>query len=188
MTLTAAKSEFIARVGELRSFCTTGSAWVFVCAAAFLDYLAKLTDGENRGRQGYIDFINKWLSQIRPGYKDFRYIGGETDLPIQMYHVLRCGIVHSLSLIPDQQARDKGGRDRSIALCHRAESIEKGLPHLSCYSSGAIKDAVLFVAEDFLDDIESVIKNIFEKADNDPKLKSNISTWLSQHPLITGGY
>jgi hypothetical protein len=181
-------TEFLARINELRKFCPAGSAWVFVCTSAFLEYLAKVIDGKNRKRQGYLDFVEKWLSQVRPDYKEFTYKGGATDLPIQMYHVLRCGIVHNLSLIPDEQARSKGGRDRSIVLCHRAESIKRGLPHLSNYSQGDIKDAALFVAEDFIDDIETVINNIFNKANADPTIGANIRDWLSQHPLIKGGY
>ena len=188
MPLKTAKTELLARVEELRIFCQTGSAWVFVCAAAFLDYLAKLVDGENRGRLGYINFITNWLSRINIRYVDFRYIGGTSDLPTQMYHVLRCGIVHSLSFIPDVQARERGGRDRSIALCHEAESKKKGLPHLSTFSVPGIDDAALFVAEYFLNDIEAVINIMFKQADSDPILKTNMEKWLNQHPFIKGGY
>jgi len=186
--LDEAKKEILSRLEELKVVCATGNAWVFVCAAALLDYLSRLVNGENKGAQGYKDFVTTWMSQVNNKYSNFTYINGKSDLSVQMYHVLRCGLVHSLSLIPDPKAVDRGGRDRSIVLCHRAESIEKGLPHLSPYNKGVISDAAVFVAEEFINDIEEAIKLIFIKAKQDAVLKDNILKWLSQHPIIIGGY
>jgi len=128
------------------------------------------------------------LSKVHTGYREFRYGCGATDLPEQMYHVLRCGIVHSLSLIPDPQARQSGGRDRPIVLAHRAECAERGLRHLSAYSTQAVPDAVLFVAEDFIDDLDTLLEMVFTEARRDTDLENRMLKWLADYPLITGGY
>lgn len=122
MTLDEAHQFLRGRLEEMRPWLPSQGAWVFVCAASFLEYLAKIVDGRDRGARGYKAFIRDWLTRIRLAYRTFRSRSGETDLPTQMYHVLRCGMVHSFSLIPDDRARIKGGRDRSIVLCHRPES------------------------------------------------------------------
>jgi hypothetical protein len=158
------------------------------CSAAFLEYLAKLSDGADTGGPGYKNFVTTWLARVRPAYASFRYRGGQADLPDQMYHVLRCGIVHSLSAIPDARARAKGGRDRSIILCHRAESQQRTMPHLSNYSTPQIPDAAVFVAEDFVDDISSVVEIMFTEAVPGSALERCMDTWLGQYPLLSGGY
>lgn len=173
---------------ELRMQCETGSPSVFLLAAAYLDYLPKLVNGADKKRVGYIEFIRTWLAAEREEYKTFRYKNGEQDLPDQMYHVLRCGIVHSFSFVPDQQGRESGARTRSIVIAHRKECIAKNLLHLSSYSTDAIKDAAVFVAEDFTEDIEKVTIRVFKRADVDARLRGNIGRWLAAHPPISGGY
>jgi hypothetical protein len=204
MDLQTAHGKFRERIEDIKEFCSTESPLVFVLASAYLDYLAKLSS------KGYKDFIIERLSKVRPGYKSFRFRCGEADLPVQMYHVLRCGILHSFSLIPDEVARERGGRDGSIVLFHRKGSQERGFSHLSNYAdskaaafsstvitSGSFShlsnhtdsetsDAAVFVAEDFVEDIEKVMEMLFAEAENNPRLKASMETWLQQHPLITG--
>lgn len=210
MDLQTAHSKFRERITDIKRFCSTGSPLVFVLASAYLDYLAKLSPGKDDHAKGYKDFITDWLSKVRPGYVSFRFRCGKADLPVQMYHVLRCGILHSFSLIPDEMARERGGRDRSIVLFHRKESQERDFSHLSNYAdskaaafsstvitSGSFShlsnptdsetpDAAVFVAEDFVEDIEKVMEMLFAEAENNPELKASMETWLQQHPLITG--
>ncbi len=176
------------RVNELEGICQNGTPWVFLCACAMLEYLAKIVNGADRKSKGYKDFIVDYLGRVRTEYKDFTYKNGNQDLPIQMYHVLRCGIIHSFSLIPDSTSVDQGGRDRPIVLCHKLESDRKGWSHLMQYSSDKINDAALFVAEEFVDDIARVVDLIFQKATKDPVLKRNIESWLKKHPPIAGGF
>jgi len=174
------------QIADIKRFCLTGSPLVFVLASAYLDYLAKLPPGKDDHAKGYKDFITNWLSRVRPGYESFRFHCGKADLPVQMYHVLRCGILHSFSLIPDERALKQGGRDRSIILFHRKESQEQGFSHLSNYADSKAPDAAVFVAEDLAEDIEKVMELLFAEAENNPELKANMETWLQQHPLITG--
>jgi hypothetical protein len=100
-----------------------------------------------------------------------------------MYHVLRCGIVHSFSLIADKQAKRDGGRDRSIVLAHRAS----GRKHLEACVDGRRNpklDAAVFVAEDFVADIEKVTNSIFAQSCTNKKLRLNMKTWWKVHPPI----
>jgi hypothetical protein len=186
MDLETAHRKFRERIADIRKFCSTGSPLVFVLASAFLDYLAKLPLGKDGGSQGYKDFAGHWLSKVRPTYTSFQFLCGSANLPVQMYHVLRCGILHSFSLIPDARARVRGGRDRSIVLFHRKESQERGFSHVSNYSDSKAPDAAAFVAEDFVEDIEKAMELLFAEAENDLQLRANMKTWLQQHPLITG--
>jgi len=178
MDLAAGREKLSHRIAELRDCCTSKSPWVFLGAAAYVEYLAKLAG------LSYKDFVSLRLALIRPEYAAFAYRSGKTDLPTQMYHVLRCGIVHSLSLIPDQRARNEGGRDRSIVLCHR----QSDAVHLSSVSSTLVPDAALFVAEDFVDDLARATEQLFEDAVHDAALERRISEHLRQHPLISGGF
>lgn len=188
MDLDQAEKYFTDRVKELRQSCGDRTPWVFLSASAMLEYLAKIVNGADRKAEGYKAFIRDYLSAVRTGYKDFIYKSGDRDLPTQMYHVLRCGIVHSFSLIPDSTALARGGRDRSIVLCHKLESDAKGWSHLMPYSSAKVSDAALFVAEEFVDDIALVVGLIFQKATEDSALKQNIESWLKKHPPIAGGF
>ena len=188
MTLSDAHQRFKDRLAELPALYPSGSPWVFLCAAALVEYLAKLVDGSDTGGLGYKNFVRNWLALIRPAYATFSYRSGQSDLPEQMYHVLRCGVVHNLSLIPAPAARAKGGRDRSIVLCHRPEAQQGHLFHLSNYATAEIADAAIFVAEDFVDDIDHVVERVFSAAVPGSTLEINMNRWLNEYPLLRGGY
>jgi len=181
---------FKVRLKELQCILKDGSPWGFLCAAAFLDCLSKLVYGEDRKRKGYKDFIKNYLSKINPSYASFTYRNREKDLPEQLYHVFRCGIVHQFSLVPDPQSRRSGGRSQSIVLCHRKESKRRNLSHLSQYSSGEISDAAVLVAEDFCKDLKSVVKLIFssQAKEIEPKITQNMKAWVKKYPPIKGGF
>lgn len=188
MHLDDASSYFLNRATELRRMCAHVDPWVFLASSAFLEYLAKLANGKDVGREGYKDFILQYLAQVRPLYRDFTDMNGLRDLPVQMYHILRCGIVHSFSLIPDKMASSAGGRERSIILCHAKERDDNGWTHLMQYKSPRVNDAALFVAEDFTVDIEKATHLLLCKARTDTALCGNIEAWLKNHPPIAGGF
>ncbi|HUW98182.1 MAG TPA: hypothetical protein VMV40_04965 [Acidiferrobacter sp.] len=178
--LAEAKRYFDDRADELLAMCGMGNAWVFVCAAAMVEYLVKLVTGGKAGRGHYIAFVDRYMAQTRAEYRNFTYVSGAQDLPTQMYVILRCGIVHSFSLIPDGAATDNGGRPRAIVLAHRAE----GQPHLSSFASPNAPDAACFVAEDFIEDIKTTAGIIFYAAATDTALRANIETQWRNHPPI----
>ncbi|OGC35636.1 hypothetical protein A2311_03575 [candidate division WOR-1 bacterium RIFOXYB2_FULL_48_7] len=163
--------------------CKAGDPWVFLSASALIEYLAKLVVGEDNKRTGFIDFIKKWMPS---GYYNFVYKNSKRDLPEQMYYVLRCGIVHAFSLIPDDQGKSYGGRERSIVLAHRREQAGQ---HLKGYEgNNGTLDSVIFVAEDFIADVLTTMMSIFDSAKSDEGLKNNITIWVQKHPPIIGGF
>jgi hypothetical protein len=97
MTLAKAEKFFTAMIPDLSKMCSDGSPWVFLCGSAVIEYLSKLAYGAG-GRANFIKFIKAYMPIP---YHEFRYASKSSDLPEQMYYVLRCGIVHSFSLIPD---------------------------------------------------------------------------------------
>jgi hypothetical protein len=172
MTLDEAKRLFTLRLAQLRDM--KPSPWPFLCAAAMLEYLAKMAIGKGRGP--YKDFVRNYM---RKEYREFQFVNGDTDLPEQIYHVLRCGIVHSFSLTPDLKDYPKG-RNKSIVIAHEGN-------HLSRFTGwgGHFEDAVLLVFEDFANDIGAALDKVFSDAASDAVLKGRIEDHLSGHPPVT---
>jgi hypothetical protein len=207
MNILEAKNYFHDLISAAKKYCADHTPLPFVLAASFIDYFSKMVKGKDKRGDGYKDFVRKYMKEVRQEYATFRYSNGVQDLHAQMYHILRCGIVHSFSLIPDKSyhktpfylklcnLRLSGktvykhpGRDHSIALCHKAEADQERLKHLSPYSGPQNLDAALFVIEDFLDDLLVVNELIYKKALNDSKLREKIEDWLRVSPPISGGY
>ena len=184
-----AESYYLGRANELKIMCRSGTPWVFLCASTFLEYLAKLVYENYSDRKDYFKFIRSYLAKIRPLYKDFNYKKNKKqDLPEQMYFILRCGIAHSFSFYPDKIGNNIIGRKQSIVLGHRKNCKQRKLTHLSYYSSKKIKEAALFIAEDFIDDIKKLAVLIFEEAKSNRSLKNNIKNRLIFQLPILGNY
>jgi hypothetical protein len=188
LTLTKTETYFKNRVGELRALAQRGDPWVFLCASSFLEYLAKIELGKTTTSTDYKNFLTNYLFKVCPAYGAFRFHSGAQDLAEQMYHVLRCGVVHSFSLFADPAAKTKhGGRDRSILLAHRGS----GQHHLANYVKQRTKpqvDAAVFVAEDFVDDVGKVTEFLFAQARKrnmtGKRLRNNIQTWVKSYPPV----
>ena len=148
----------------------------YIVPLCLIDYLSKLYNCN------YKEFITEIMAEVNPKYKTFRYnTEGKQDLNIQMYHVLRCGFVHSFSLIPDETAKRKGGRDRSIILGFKEDN---NLSHLDNFSCEGVPDACLFILDDFISDLDKSIDILFEKVTNDENLKKHILKLVSDYPFI----
>lgn len=188
LTLTKTETYFKNRVGELRELARRGDPWVFLCASAFLEYLAKLELGKSTTSTDYKNFLRNYLFKVCPAYATFRFRSGAQDLAEQMYHVLRCGAVHSFSLFADPTAKTKhGGRDRSILLAHRSS----GQRHLANYANQRTKtqvDAAVFVAEDFVEDVGKVTDFLFAQTRKrnaaGRRLRNNIQSWVKTYPPV----
>ena len=174
MTIQEAEDYFKKRIAELKAMCSEGTPWVFLCGTAMIDYLSRLADSENGNAKRFKDFVGRYMPE---GYRTFKYQSGKEDLPTQLYHVLRCGIVHSFSLIPDSIAKKYGGRDRSILLSHK-------VCHLSSHAIDKASDACALNANNFICDIEFSMNELFAKANSDPQLAKNMTEWLVKHPPI----
>jgi hypothetical protein len=178
---------FTDRIGELRDLAKRGDPWVFLCASSFIEYLAKIELGKATLQDDYKNFLKNYFFRICPKYARVKYSSGKLDLAEQMYHVLRCGIVHSFSLFADSRAQAKGGRHRSILLAHQKAGIE----HLANFVNSRRKpkiDAVVFVAEDFVEDVAKVTEALFadsrKKSADGKRIKKNIRAWVGQYPPI----
>ncbi len=186
---------FRKRVEELESDCKSETAWVFINAAVMLEYLCNLVvePGQKTDFDRYTEFIcGDWLPE---DYKNFEYreehagVDGltKTDLPLQMYCVLRSAMVHSFSMIPastfwHEEKREKSrspakyARRGSIVITHK----KSGNEHLSNYD----KDAACFVAESFIEDIRTAVENIFDKANEDEALRKRIENVVNVRPPL----
>lgn len=158
---------------------------VFVVASAAIEYLGKLYYAKS-GAATFKKFVSRRLARTNKKYRTFRYRLGKgkvvRDLPTQIYHVLRCGIVHSYSLVPDEMARSNGGRDRAVVLVHRASKV----PHLSHWFHEGQPTCVL-VAEDLVGDLTTVLEETFKEALSNKALAQRIRMWSRKHPPIQGG-
>jgi hypothetical protein len=172
----------------VKNYCQDGSPLPFVLGAAFIDYYSKMVKGCDEKGPGYKEFIVNYMQKVRKEYQTFTYLNTKDNLPEQMWHVMRCGLVHTFSLFPDKSIKRQPGRDRSIVLCHKTEAAAKGLRHLSHYLGPKSLDAAVFVAEDFIDDLIAVNDLIFDQASSGSVLKDNIEKWLKQCPPISGGF
>ena len=171
------KSESLIQLAE---DSTQRNSFVFLLCSAMIEYLTRLTHNRTTNGNDYSEFIKQYFPSE---YRDFKYKSGKRDLPEQMYYVLRCGLVHSFSLIPDERSRNSGGRIRSIVLTHRDEAEA----HLSNTAVDNL-DAAIFVAEDFCADLKNVVEILFEKSKKDQDLHEKMNKWLNDHPPIKGGF
>ena len=71
MTLDEAKPEFLKLLDSLESMPV--NPWPFLCASAFIDYLTKMVNGGEAGREKYKQFVSTYLARINPLYVSFRY-------------------------------------------------------------------------------------------------------------------
>ncbi|MCB0521352.1 MAG: hypothetical protein H6577_24155 [Lewinellaceae bacterium] len=184
-TLTDIHQYYKARIKEVQKYANSGDPWAFLMSAAYIDYLVKMVyNAEPSTNRYYKDFIRDYLSLINIQYRDFIYTNGLQDLPDQMYHVLRCGIVHGYSLVPDALSIRKGGRIRSILLAHN----KNGAIHFTKYNQDGL-DSVIFTAEEFAKDLESVLDEIFlNLAPTNTSLENNILEWVRKYPPIMGKF
>lgn len=171
------------RVSEIKVICECVNPWGFLCCSAFIDYLVNAIYKKSNATN-YKDFIIKYLSEINHLYADFEYSKDKKkDLPEQMYYILRCGIVHSFSLVPDKKAKKNGGRQRSILLSH--DKNNDGYTHLEAFTKGDF-DSVIFTAESFASDLEKLVEKIFtEIVVKKPEIKENIISWWGKNKPIS---
>ena len=178
MTHAEIRSYCLARLSELRPIIVGGTPWGFLGLSAYVDFLAKLAWDADLKSPGYKDFFKLCFPDR---YSDFTYASGRKDLPEQFYHVLRCGICHSFSLVPDAQSQSNGGRYRSILISHDGidESDGRAYAHLSGYRKAGM-DAAILVGGTLCDDLVRVVDKMFL----DSSIQQNAESWVSKFPPI----
>ena len=171
-----------ARLNELKVLLSRGDAWGFLCIAAYIDFLSKLVEGEDTKSDGYKLLVESYFPEK---YRTFTYGSGKVDLYYQMYHIFRCGLIHTLSLYPDHEQFTKPGgkyqgRPRSVLLTHDGLSSDgRFFPHLSHYNENGI-DAAVIHANDLFEDVRAAT----ETALATPNLRVKARAWVSLSPPI----
>jgi len=165
-------------LSELRPIIVGGTPWGFLGLSAYVDFLAKLAWGEDKKSSGYKDFFEDWFPER---YRNFEYDPEVKDLPLQFYHVLRCGICHSFSLVPDAKSLSSGGRRGSIVISHDGIDASDGTvyAHLSKYTKNG-KNAAVLLAGTLCDDLVSVVDRMFR----DQSVQANAESWVTKFPPI----
>jgi hypothetical protein len=165
-------SDMLNKLSEMEA-----SPWPYLCASAMLEYLSKMSIDRNglSDARVCIKFIEDYMPR---SYRDYQFDCGHRDLPYQMYYILRCGIVHSFSLVPD--ARFSGaadGRKGSIVISHKGK-------HLTKFQYTKNRDAVLIVFDQFHADIKSALEEVFRRGQSDHLLMARITKFLEDNPPI----
>lgn len=159
------------RVSELKTI--NHAIWGFVGAASLLEIGAKLGNNGTGGRSNYKNFVRTLGSK----YVDFQFQNGKKDLDVQMYHVFRCGLLHSFCLVADSQGSDAGARSDSIVLASLKDEGTEETHNCISYTKYN-KDACILVLEPFVTDIGIAIGKLFE----DSTLEASIEATYKQNP------
>lgn len=191
--LKAGRNYLVAEANSLRAM--RGTVWIFIGISTLIEYAARLEKGgslgnkKKKGLPALPDAMQEYASFIRrrfpARYKHFKYAEAPqpSDLPEQMYYVMRCGLVHAFSLKPAPRERANGARDRSIVINSRIDAKQHGMKHLDKFSKvPEIPDAAYFVDEDLLDDLLKAIDKLFN--DRTKSVKKNISQVLRDQPFV----
>lgn len=162
------------RVGELATI--NHSIWGFVGAAGLLEYITQLVNNGDSSAQKYKDFFQS--KYMNPKYNAFVYQNGKQDLPVQIYHTYRCGLLHGFSLVADEQGRKKGARDGSIVFNSLKDSPAlTAANNCTAYTAHGF-DACRLILEPLVLDIGNAIDKIF----NDSALDKSIEDSAKLHP------
>jgi hypothetical protein len=179
MTHQQIKAYCLARLNEAKPIITNGTPWGFLCVAAYVDFLAKLAWNKDEKSKGYKDFFKLCFPD---SYNNFTFSGGQKDLPEQFYHVLRCGICHSFSLVPDVMSQSSGGRSKSVIISHDGLDTDgTAYSHLDNYTKHGY-DAAILLGGNLCDDLTQVVCNMF----SDHSIQSNAEAWVAAFPPIGG--
>lgn len=154
------------RAQELRTI--NQAIWGFVGAAAMIEHGTKLANNGEGGRTRYKNFVKAFGAK----YVDFVFKDSSKDFDVQIYHTFRCGLLHSFSLIADDQGQDYGARDGSIVL---SSLNDKGVTaDLNCTAYTAYDhDACRLVLEPLVEDIGNAIDRLFDDASLDAGIRKN---------------
>lgn len=163
------------RVEELDRYSKDGSAFFFLMASSFIDFLSCAVRNSTSTGASYREFIVGRFGSINLMYQN-------DDVALAMYCIMRNGLLHNFSFVPDHRGDCRGVEGstiRSITVFHLRNGYTDD-NHL------VVNDSSLWIgAEPFAQDIRSVMLEILRDAD----LERNILLWCERHPpLAPRGY
>lgn len=161
-----------------------GSVWDFLILGCLLEWTSKLNNDLGKGTlQAFVYLFQKRM----PKYCDVKYVTPSKyqDLPEQLYLVLRCGLVHGLSLKPDMSEQNskryKGHiRENTLLLWHRGNHLKINRQRLN----GIEYDRVNIDYESLLEDTQISLNDIFEESKTNTKLRDSILKFIQKNPGI----
>ena len=168
------------RIEELRSILNGGTAWGFLGAAAFVDFLSRLRFGKATGQTQYKAFICEFFPDHYRGKRFARtHISDEYDtLPSQFYHILRCGVLHSFSLSVDEKSEGKGWTS-SVIISTNGKHGDREYRHLDSFTEGDY-DAIVLIGDELANDLVKTVDRMFDAED---VRKNSVKWWTKCKPL-----
>lgn len=161
-----------------------GSVWDFLILGCLLEWTSKLNNETGKGTLKSFRYL---FEKRMPKYCDIKYMspGKYQDLPEQLYLVLRCGLVHGLSLKPDMSEsnlkRYKSHiRENTILLWHRGNHLKINRKNIN----GIEYDRVNIDYESLLEDTQNSLNEIFEESKTNTQLRDNILKFIKKNPGI----
>ncbi|AOW47956.1 hypothetical protein A4S02_14040 (plasmid) [Acetobacter ascendens] len=162
-----------------------GSIWDFVLMGCLVELVAKLNCVDSINT---FEKVSKLFDERLPKYRAPFYNTPEkiNDVPEQIYMVMRCGLIHSLSLIPDKKVKDKDiykrhWREVSLVLTHRGNHLKMGkTPH-----NGSLVEVCQLDYSTMLDDMQTALDAIFQDAKHDTALSSHIEKFVKENPTLS---
>nr|WP_128081132.1 hypothetical protein [Acetobacter persici] len=193
MTLLSYQTWINDRIQELRTAQSiksevdrlNGSIWDFVLMGCLVEIVAKLncTHKVSSTLHKISKLFDDRLPQYRiPSYKTHNNI---KDVPEQIYMVMRCGLIHSLSLVPDRTYKErknykKHWREWSLLLTHKGNHLQM----MTWKPNGQPIEACLLDYSTMLDDMQTALDAIFQDAVNDTALSAHIETFVKENPML----
>jgi len=161
-----------------------GSAWDFVLMGCLVDIISRIN---YNNLNSSLKRTSKLFDDRLPQYREAFYNIPKriNDVPEQIYMVMRCGLVHSLSLVPDKNLIDRKQykdhwRKGSLLLTHRGNHLQM---RTRTYN-GHLIDACQLDYSTMLEDMQSALDAIFQDAEHDTALSAHIEKFVSENPTL----
>lgn len=183
VTLKGILSYLKSRSNELVDLAARGDPWFFGGACTLLEVCASLRYGRAAGKKDFKDFCRDYLFPVRSEYAAATYPSTGLVLEDQLYHILRCGVVHAFSMSPDPHSSSAAFRPtpRSIMLAHS----QPGLNHLARVEIVRGPESYVLIAQEFAIDVSRMIDGLFTAANkrttNGMDLRTNILKRFREH-------
>lgn len=161
-----------------------GSIWDFVLMGCLVDVISRINYNNIKSS---IKRTSKLFDDRLPKYREVYYNKPKiiNDVPEQIYMVMRCGLVHSLSLVPNKdymtsKSYENHWRKGSLLLTHRGNHLQMR----TRIHNGEPIDACQLDYSTMLDDMQSALDAIFQDAKQDTTLSDHIETFVRENPTL----
>lgn len=159
------------RCDELQKYADDGSAFFFLMAAAFVDFLSCAYYNKSSTGRCYREFIINNFGQIRKEYEN-------VDTALVIYCVMRNGLIHNFSFAPDHKGQCDQVENNTIINGVRLFHEKNGV---AADNHMLIQDEKLWIsAESFADDIQQVTNIVLSNEIG----RKNILNWCAKHPPL----